>query len=112
MEWIKSWFKSLFDPLWDAFQRLFDFLNDFWLALRYFLDSLAGAFVEEVLFFFQEFIDNLPVPDFVSDAADAMQGIPPDVMYFAGAFRIAEGLTMIMAAYILRFIIRRIPIIG
>jgi hypothetical protein len=39
-------------------------------------------------------------------------GLPADVLFFMGVFRLDVGLPMIVAAYVVRFAIRRIPIIG
>ncbi|BCY03532.1 DUF2523 family protein [Stutzerimonas stutzeri] len=112
IEAIKSFFKSLFDPVWDAFQRLFDFFNEFFSTL---FEAIRAA-ISELFIHIQGWawavIYSLPVPDFVYDAKDALQGIPPSVVYFTSAFQIGPGLTIILGAYVLRFLIRRIPIIG
>ena len=39
-------------------------------------------------------------------------GLPQDVLFFMGVFRVEIGLPMIIAAYVVRFCIRRLPIIG
>ncbi|MDE8651893.1 DUF2523 family protein [Novosphingobium album (ex Liu et al. 2023)] len=41
-----------------------------------------------------------------------VSGLPEDVLFFLGVFRIEIGLPMIIAAYVVRFGIRRLPIIG
>ncbi|MHB0765129.1 DUF2523 family protein [Stutzerimonas sp. NM35] len=109
---IKEFFKSLFDPVWDAFQRLFDFFNELWLALRYFLQSLSTDFVFTAFLWVQGLLESLPVPDFVTTAGSVVQSIPPEVVYFVSACQVGPGLNMILGAYVLRFIIRRIPIFG
>lgn len=57
-------------------------------------------------------IEAIPVPDFVSDAGQFFSQIPPEVAAFWGYFAVSEGLAMILTAYGLRFLIRRIPLIG
>lgn len=109
---IKGFFKSLFDPVWDAFQRVFDFFNDFWLAFRYLIQSLSYDFLFTAYEWSQELLYAFPVPEFVTTAGNFVQGIPPEVVYFASACQIGPGLTMILGAYVLRFVIRRIPIFG
>ncbi|VUD46411.1 hypothetical protein TDB9533_00818 [Thalassocella blandensis] len=52
----------------------------------------------------------LPVPDFMLDAGTIQ--IPPGVAWAAEPFQLEYGLTIIVSAYIGRFILRRIPIIG
>jgi|SRR5690606_11367143 len=112
MDSIVSFFRSLFNPLWDALQRLFDFFNDFFHSLFH---AIRGA-VGELWIHVQEFaliiVENIPVPDFVYQAGGAMSSIPPGVMFFLSAFQVGPGLAMILGAYVLRFLVRRIPIIG
>ena len=57
-------------------------------------------------------VEAIPVPDFVSTAQSAFASIPSSVLFFADKFAVAEGVAMILAAYGLRFVIRRIPLIG
>lgn len=57
-------------------------------------------------------IEAIPVPDFVSDAGDIFSQIPPEIAAFWQYFAVTEGLAMIVTAYGLRFLIRRIPLIG
>lgn len=38
--------------------------------------------------------------------------IPSGVWYFSNAFAISQGVTLTVGAYVTRFIIRRLPIIG
>ena len=61
---------------------------------------------------FVELISSIPVPDFVSQADYAFASLPSGVVYAISFFRVPEGLAMIISAYILRFIIRRIPFFG
>lgn len=42
----------------------------------------------------------------------AFQGMPSSVAYFLRAFMVPQGLSMVFAAYVTRFMIRRIPLIG
>ncbi|GAB7551169.1 DUF2523 domain-containing protein [Novosphingobium sp. 11B] len=41
-----------------------------------------------------------------------VSGLPSDVLFFLGVFRVEVGLPMIIAAFVVRFCIRRLPIIG
>lgn len=47
-----------------------------------------------------------------SALSGAFSAIPPTVWYFLDMFQIASGIPIIIGAYITRFMIRRIPIIG
>lgn len=42
----------------------------------------------------------------------AMGGLANDVLYFMGVMQLHIGLPMILAAYVTRFAVRRIPFIG
>lgn len=42
----------------------------------------------------------------------AFNGIPPSVWWFLNIFGFAQGVTAIFCAYMVRFLIRRIPIFG
>jgi hypothetical protein len=64
------------------------------------LDALASA------------LESIPAPGFVSSAGTWFGGIPGTVIYLGNFFAVAEGLGMIMAALVLRFLLRRIPLIG
>ncbi len=54
----------------------------------------------------------IPVPAFFADAQSAFNAMTGDIMYFASAFRIGTGMTIIIGALVVRFLIRRIPVIG
>ncbi|MCY1371033.1 hypothetical protein D9M68_896980 [compost metagenome] len=57
-------------------------------------------------------IESLPVPDFVASAGNFFGNIPGSVVYFFQFFAVGEGLAMIATALVLRFALRRIPLIG
>lgn len=61
---------------------------------------------------FATVIEAIPVPEFINTAGNAFGSIPPNILFFANFFALGEGITMILSAYVLRFIIRRLPIIG
>lgn len=74
-----------------------------WLPLKVWemlLDGLATV------------LESIPVPDFVSTASGAFSSIPGNVLFFANFFALGEGIAMVLSAYAVRFLIRRIPLIG
>ncbi|TWH71296.1 uncharacterized protein DUF2523 [Azomonas agilis] len=75
-----------------------------WLLPLYVFDWIANG----IIWFFNQ----LPVPDFFDKASYAFSNIPEGVVFFAQALQIKEGISMVLSAYLLRFVIRRIPIIG
>lgn len=98
---IADFFRSLFQWLSDAFDNVVDFFKDLpaWIFSKI-ADAIVG------------FFDAFPVPDFFTQAASAFGSVPPEVVYFAQTFHIGAGVTMVLGAYLLRFILRRIPLIG
>lgn len=115
MEWIKGKIQTIinfFKSIWDAFQRLFDWLGEAYDAVIEFFKQLPEWVFSELIDGFIEFFNSIPVPDFFATAANAFGNIPPEVVYFAQPFHIGYGVTMILGAYLLRFIVRRIPIFG
>jgi hypothetical protein len=57
-------------------------------------------------------IDAIPVPSFFANASGLMASLPAGVVYFAQAAQIGNGLTILMSAIGLRFLIRRLPFVG
>ncbi|MCY1435557.1 hypothetical protein D9M71_516560 [compost metagenome] len=57
-------------------------------------------------------IESLPVPSFLGSVESFFANIPASVVYFFQFFAIGEGLAMITLALVLRFALRRIPLIG
>lgn len=60
-----------------------------------------------------EFISVLSpmLPD-ASNLSGALNGIPAGVWYFLDLFNISSGIPILLSAYLTRFVIRRIPVIG
>ena len=83
LQWIKDFFIWLFQYIWAQI-----------------LDALAAV------------ISAIPVPDFVYQAQSAFASLSGNVLFFVQTFAFGEGVVMILAAYGIRFLIRRIPIIG
>ena len=83
LTWVVSFFQWIFEWLWQ---------------------ELLGALITV--------LDAIPVPGWLSDAPAVVGAVPPGVAFFLQAFAIPDGLSIILGAYALRFIIRRIPLIG
>jgi len=56
-------------------------------------------------------LNAIPVPDWVSNADNVLQG-DSGFLFWLDLFNVPEGITIVLSAYGLRFLIRRIPIIG
>ncbi|MEM7504701.1 MAG: hypothetical protein AAF417_21885 [Pseudomonadota bacterium] len=59
-----------------------------------------------------EFVEGLPVPDFITNWGQTMADIGGEFWWLASAFAIPEGFAIVLSAFLLRFFIRRIPVIG
>lgn len=103
---------NFFKAIWDAFQRLFDWLNDAFDSIIEFFKLFPEWIFEHLVDDFIAFFNAIPVPDFFAMAANAFGNIPDSVVYFAQPFHIGTGISMILTAYFLRFVIRRLPIFG
>lgn len=47
-----------------------------------------------------------------SSLTGALGGIPSSVWYFMDLFNVTAGIPILLSAYVTRFVIRRIPVIG
>jgi hypothetical protein len=56
-------------------------------------------------------LEAIPVPTWL-EGVDVFAGIDPGVVYFAEALMIPEGIAIVLSAYVLRFVIRRLPFVG
>ena len=65
---------------------------------------------EQILSGFTAFFALIPVPDFLNDVGSF--SLPPSMIYFTDLFMVPEGIAIIVSAYTLRFLIKRIPFIG
>jgi hypothetical protein len=54
--------------------------------------------------------NSIPVPDFLLTIQPIV--LPPTVSYYAEIFEMPLGLSIMVAAFIARFALRRIPFIG
>lgn len=56
--------------------------------------------------------DLLPVADYLKQAATSLSMLPPSAWYFLNMINIKFGLTVVTGAYLIRFFIRRLPVVG
>lgn len=85
----------------DAMQWLLDLL--LWIPKKLWSELLTSI---------SDFFASIPVPDFISGAQNAFYSIPSGPLFFISFFAVKEGIVMVLAALVLRFLTRRIPIIG
>jgi len=90
-------------------------------AINYLLDFLLkGSIIKFVLFtglyYIVTELGSLVMAKIdksgLTSISGMVTGLPSDVLFFMGVFRLEVGLPMIIAAFVVRFAIRRLPIIG
>jgi hypothetical protein len=82
--------------------------------LQFLLDVLLWVprkLIELVMDGLATVIEAIPLPAWL-DGVSILDEIPEGVAFFAEAFLIPEGVTILVSAYVIRFLIRRLPIVG
>ena len=77
-------------------------------------DSIKNFFLwvyESILLGISNLFSLIPAPAFL-DNINASLSIPSSVAFFAAPMQFQFGIGVIVSAYTIRFLIRRIPIIG
>lgn len=86
---------------------------DYSCGFEYLTDEIKTVLIsafDSVLSAFAGIFESIPVPDFV--AKIPTYDMPPYFLYMADIFQIYNGIQIVMAGYLIRFIIRRLPFIG
>lgn len=96
---VAGWFATLFGWLQDAWGWVVDFFT--WLGMSIFSGVVKAVTVV---------LAAIPVPDWFQNID--FSGVPPAVAYFGEPFRFGTGIGIMVSAYTIRFLIRRIPVIG
>lgn len=84
-------------------------------VLAFVLRSVVIKFVLYFSLYFvvTEFIQILsPLLPTSNALSGTLSGIPSDVWYFLDLFNVSAGIPLLLSAWVTRFVIRRIPIIG
>jgi len=74
---------------------------------------IADAFLwiwEQILAGIIFVLNGIPVPDWMASASSFV--LPDGVMWFASVLELPYGISVMTGAWVLRFVIRRIPVIG
>lgn len=91
---VLDYFKEFADWLWNGMKQLL------LLGLQTLLDASASL------------IEKLPALPQAGDLASVMGALPSGVWWFLWPMHLSTGLVMIGIAYAIRFLIRRMPIVG
>lgn len=90
-------------------------VSAFNVALAFIFRSILVKFVVFFALWFitTEFIAVLsPMLPNASALSSSLGGIPSAVWYFLDLFNVSLGIPVVLSAFVTRFIIRRLPIIG
>jgi hypothetical protein len=80
-----------------------------------FINGISAAFFkifELLVLGIVKFIDLMPLPFDGTDVTNAINALPSEVFWAFNLFDIGQGVTIVLSAYLIRFIIRRLPVIG
>lgn len=81
-----------------------------WQGLEEFFTSLIVWAYEGILSGLVGIISSIPVPSFLQNVSSYR--LPDVVVWAAEPFQLGYGVGIITSAYTLRFIIRRLPVVG
>ncbi|MEM8684360.1 MAG: DUF2523 family protein [Pseudomonadota bacterium] len=93
-------------------EALIQFLEQILVWFKELMLWIPRKLAELILDGLAALIEAIPVPGFLQNASGFLGAIDPNVAYFLEGFAFAEGLSIILSAYVLRFLIRRIPLVG
>lgn len=88
-------------------------IYDVGCQLGWLIDEIKNIllwFYEMIITGFAVVIEAIPVPEFLQNVAP--MNLPAHVLWWTDMFQVGYGLAIVSTAYIARFVIRRIPLIG
>lgn len=88
-----------------------------WLLsiLREILQFFVDLIVQVADWFWQSLLELISasfITGLLTSAGELFTNISPSVWYFMNLFQIPFGISVVTSAYLLRFLVRRIPFIG
>lgn len=86
--------------------------ENFWHDLGELLMWLPRRLWELLLEGLAAVINAIPVPTWANDVGSLFSGLPTGIAWGFYIFNLGTGLTIVVSAFVVRFLIRRIPLIG
>ena len=86
--------------------------QEIWNDLEYFLLYLPRRLFEWLMEGLAWLVNALPIPDFVAAIPGLFAALPTGIPWAFYLFNLSAGLGIVLSAYVLRFLIRRLPIVG
>jgi len=99
MDWLADWF-----------QVLWDWLTSIWTQLSEWVQDIFATLWDAVLDAVLAVLNTIPVPTWAENLS--LDWVPVGMAYFLEPFQIPLALTCVTGGYLIRFLIRRIPVIG
>lgn len=84
------------------------FLDDLLSDIKDFFYSVAVDLVDLLA----DLVEEIPVPEFLQPLGSYISNLPPEALYFASAFELPYGFSVIGAAVTSRMLLSLIPFIG
>lgn len=84
-------------------------------VLEWVVDFFQWLFVKLAVLIFDAIVAVLaliPVPEWFAELSGNIGDIDPGVLYFIEPFQFGVGFAWVVSAYLLRFLIRRLPVVG
>lgn len=88
-------------------------VGDFGCYFDWLIDQLASLVLwvwDKILSGLASIIEAIPVPDWAANIGTLQ--LPEVVAWALAPFQLQTGVAIIMSAYALRFVIRRLPVVG
>lgn len=100
-----QWFQQLLASLVTALGAMAT-----WIVEQ--LEGVARLVWDGLLSSIAALLEAVPWPEWLQAAPALVGAIPQSVVWFLDPFEVGYGLEVVLAAYVVRFILRRIPLVG
>ena len=91
---------------------MFEFIEKFWADLIDVLLYIPRRVFELMMSALADLLSAIPVPAFILDMPTLFASVPAGITWGFWLFNVGFGVSITVSAYVLRFLIRRIPVIG
>src|SRR5688572_10876774 len=96
----------------ELLKNILQFIAD---CLSWVIDFFEWCVVKVFVLLFDAIVALLaliPVPDWLTNLASNVTAIDSGILFFMQPLQVGTGISWIFGAYLLRFLIRRLPVVG
>lgn len=96
----------------DILMGILRFIGD---VIAWVVDFVQWVMVKAALLVFEAIIavlSAIPVPEWISGISGNIGSLSSGILYFIAPFEFGTGMAWVVSAYLLRFLIRRLPVVG